>query len=560
MRRSSLLLVVVMITSLTSPTSASQDPEVQESETFPGFRTTELPFQRFGALAVGNGGRTFVSAGPDGRRVVSVRAGGEIHRIRGRFDGPTGLAIHEGSLYVAEHGGGVIRRLGIPGLRRFQRFVLPPPGRPGELASAGGKLWTTLGSCGTSDHHMVALDPETSDVSGYPSSPGLYPDHCIGFTTAPELPDILAAWEREEIDPQIFVFDVQDDQPDLLWSDSIGTRIRDLAIDSNAHELLVAHGSTIERRDLSSGAEMGWEDARVTALQSSAARRTIAFGMDEHQPRVVLRREEDPVSHVYFPSLGRGRLIASGGLRWRGERDLVHAVSLQPDGDARLHIFNPEYRQGTLRLRVSKKTMRAGKRVRVIARLLEPGAGSPTRKIAIYRTPRGTSQRRFVKEAPMDERGRVRVWLRPFRNTDYDAVWEGDQRFAEDAGRARLRVRLAMRRKLRGEHHRRGRVRYYGLGDRITFRVRTKPRRSDIRLLFEIQARHRNGWRAPYTDDGGERYVKLRRGVAVRHYWPRRDLYLGRFRIRAIHVGDVKQVRTATRWIRFQIDPGYPPF
>lgn len=207
-----------------------------------------LPMERFWALTVdADRERMLVSAGPYGDTVAVLDFDGNLVHTLSGLDGPAGMTIVGGVLYVALHGSGEIASFDA---RTYHSLGPVATGLhdPLDLVVTGGRLWSITG-CG--EDHYYQSDPytyrEIVDVdlsSGRVGRREMYPvNHQCRLSASPWAPDILLTWSPNRSGTPLSVLDVSGAEPRQVRHESLAVaNLADIAILPDGDHFLVAAG------------------------------------------------------------------------------------------------------------------------------------------------------------------------------------------------------------------------------------------------------------------------------------------------------------------------------
>jgi len=154
--------------------------------------SSELP-EGFGAVAVDpRNKRVFVSS-PVASSVGVLDFDGKLERTISGVPGAASLLVEGSKLYVAATTAGRIEVFDTASLKRTEVLGQGALVSPGPLAMAGGRLWTSTGSCGGFGTKLVAIDLSSKAVVEHPLDGRS--SYCVGMATSPADPNVLLTFE-----------------------------------------------------------------------------------------------------------------------------------------------------------------------------------------------------------------------------------------------------------------------------------------------------------------------------------------------------------------------------
>jgi hypothetical protein len=323
-----------------TPTAPSSPPEGL------GAQGTRLP-DGFGAIAVDDSRRQVFVSSPTANAVSVLDFGGRlVHTIEG-IAGPGALLVDGNRLYVASTTGGRIDVLDAATFEPLARFGEGTLVKPGPLAKAGGRLWTSTGSCGSFQTMVVSIDPATGTTVVHPPLESLR--YCMDLTSSPTDPNLLLGFEPGLSPATVVRVDVSGSTPAVITSrrqEELGN-LKQLAVLPRGDRFVAASGSPytfLEFRtdDLTkSGIEYPADAYPTAAATTSGGGGMIAAGISTFDdPDIWVYRAGDPAQMLTTVGLGGSEELMDRGLAWAADGSALFAVSGDVGGTKiGFHVF-----------------------------------------------------------------------------------------------------------------------------------------------------------------------------------------------------------------------------
>lgn len=308
----------------------------------PTMTSTALP-TGFGAITVdATTGRVFVSSPSSNAISVRNADGSAIATIS--TPGPNSMLSRSGKLYVASATAGRVDVFDTTTLQ-FVSTLTQGLVSPGPLTWAAGRLWTTSGSCGSWQVHVVSIDPATGATTVYPLMSLSYCPDLVGSDTAA----VLVGYERNLSPTTFYRIDVSTGTPTIAasyFSNSSNTKqVRFLP---SGDRFVAASGAPyqlVEFRlsDLQPTGVVYPTGAYPNAVAVNAASGRLVGGTfssyadDVHEFAIG-----DPTGEWSY-DLGSGsNVLYDRGLAWSADGSSVYAVSgdTYGSGSAQLDVFD----------------------------------------------------------------------------------------------------------------------------------------------------------------------------------------------------------------------------
>ncbi len=218
---------------------------------------------------------------------------------------------------------------------------------PGPLAKAGGRLWTSTGSCGNFQTTLVSIDPATGATVVHSPLGSLR--YCMELTSSPTDPNMLLGFEPGLSPATVTRLDVSGAVPTLVTSrreEELGN-LKQLAVLPGGDRFVAASGSPytfLEFRtdDLAKSGVVYPADAYpVAAATSAAGGGMIAGGISTFDdPDIWVFRAGDPAQRLATLSIGGSGELMDRGLAWAADGSALFAVSGDVDGTKiGFHVF-----------------------------------------------------------------------------------------------------------------------------------------------------------------------------------------------------------------------------
>jgi hypothetical protein len=320
----------------TAPPSAREDPGGQQ-----------LP-DGYNAIAVDEVRRqVFVSSAQ--ANVVSVLDfdGRLVHTIKG-IAGPGALLVDGDRLFVVSTTAGRIDVLNASTFKPLARYGEGTLVKPGPLVKAGGRLWTSTGSCGAFKTMLVSINPVSGATVVHPLIDGL--SYCIELTASTSDPNLLLAFQPGLSPPTIVRLDVSG-SPTVATSrrEEELSNLKQLAFLPRGDRFVAASGAPFRFLEFRTAdlAESGIEypaEPYPNAVATTGARDgLIAAGISSIDgPDVYMYPAGEPGRRLSTFTLKASQELMDRGLAWTADGKSLFAVSGSFDGtNIRLHVILP---------------------------------------------------------------------------------------------------------------------------------------------------------------------------------------------------------------------------
>lgn len=326
-----------------SPDPGGAPPQTSSPEDPGG---VQLP-DGFNAIAVDDARRqVFVSSAS--ANVVSVLDfGGRLVHTIGGIAGPGALLVDGDRLFVASTTGGRIDVLDAARFAPLARYGEGTVVKPGPLVKAGGRLWTSTGSCGNFETTLVSIDPASGATVVHPPIESLR--YCIELASSPTDPNVLLGFNPGLSPATVVRLDVSGATPRLVSDrrqEELGN-LRQLAVLPRGDRFVAASGSPytfleFKTEDLvESGIEYPAEAYPTAAATTPARGGLLAAGIStSDDPDIYVYRAGDPAQRLSTLDVKGSSELLSRGLAWAPDGSALFAVSGTTGGDqTRFHVF-----------------------------------------------------------------------------------------------------------------------------------------------------------------------------------------------------------------------------
>ncbi|HEY0387742.1 MAG TPA: hypothetical protein VGC71_04835 [Gaiellales bacterium] len=469
--------------------------------------------------------------------------------------GASGMALDGDTLYVARCNVGLIDTIDTETLTRTASLpVHPGPSGSCALAVAGGRIWYSHDQWGYLTSMDEAAPHAVTEYTGF----GLI--YAPGFAANPSKPGRLLVGET-------------DSEPGSVWSLDVSTHTPSV--------IGTTEGSTLDGRAmrLTSDGAFGFFSSDEVDLSNFEVTRQYAGPRGLQPVDIAVTDDDGYVAGAGVDDGGHGRVYVykrgadapvrswdmgdffSGAARFRigfGSDDSLFMVSWDPVYETRPVQFqalsHATSQPTTIGLQTSRRTVTAGRRVRLSAQL---GAWGSNHTVQFYATPLGRNQR-LIGSATIDRNGTASILVKPKRQTIYTAAWTGDASYAAAVSpNQRVNVRVAMTGKLSNYSSTSAGYRIYPYTSRCptsgrhcpVYTTEVSPNHAGKVVLFRLQVATASGWRLI-----GAGKAKLSARSRARAIVPYTAAARGhRFRIAAWFGGDSDHLGNHTRWARFTI-------
>jgi hypothetical protein len=314
---------------------------------------TRLPVSSFGAVVTDPvTGNVYVSSPADDAVVVTDPAGTVLTTVRD-LDGASGLAVREGTLYVALSAGGAIAEIDTAGLTERIRRSTGAAACPTTLAAGSDAVWFGYGCRSRRNGGLGRVSAEAGVAIGLQGSGSLSGAPLVAVTGRPEGPLLLAESEVSPVAASLF--DLVDGTPRLRSTSArggLGEALNQLAFSADGSQLLSVSGWPYDVRaystDFTKLAGYPPGDHRAVAVAQSPDGTRIAAGGAStlSLPDVFLYRPgaASPYRQISF-SDGRNvsppKNLLKAALAWSPDGTRLYAVSGSDDSSRyALRVFD----------------------------------------------------------------------------------------------------------------------------------------------------------------------------------------------------------------------------
>ena len=221
-----------------------------------------LGLTSFGRILVDPASSHVFVSSPGSNAIAATDLSGNNLKTLPVAGGPTGMAVFNGTLFVALSTGGAIEKID-PVTLTDKGALASGLTQPQELVVAGSKLWTTTGGCGQFTTVLVSVDPSTGTLTTYPSALNTTTNLlalCAGFASnTAASPNQLVAWTEGGFPSLVTTFDVSSGSPVQQQIQNAGARIGifDLAVTPDGAHYLATAGSSLAEFNLANLVEDG---------------------------------------------------------------------------------------------------------------------------------------------------------------------------------------------------------------------------------------------------------------------------------------------------------------
>jgi hypothetical protein len=435
-RASLALLTAAALLSATGAVGAS-------AQTVPG---TKLALTGFGYMANDAAhGHVFITGGEsDSAIVVRNVDGSDATTITGEA-GAGGMVVHDGTLFVARCGSGVIETFDTATLAKTGSIAAASISAPCDLALAGGRLWYVTGEP-FSYLASVPLDGSAAETLSNVSVKG------ATFVTTATHPDWLVAGNDSGASTvKVLDASTAPATPTVLVS-KVGlggtNSISQLAISPDGASLYVAGtaSSTITSFALPNldvqGPSYAFADHPV-GVAISPDGGTVAGGSWAPTNPDVSLFAVGGVTPTRTYEFGSTDTMRDGGLLYTSDGTHIFAVTKDSTNGVWFHSLSTgDLPTGALTIKASAATVAYGGSVTLTAHL---GTASANRTVSIYRHAVSGGPVSLVKTATVNSAGNLVVSVKPGMNLFYSAAWLGDEAHDQTASsEIRVNVRVVM--------------------------------------------------------------------------------------------------------------------
>lgn len=355
--------------------------------------TAPLPYGGgFGEIAVDPAsGRVFVSS-PTARAVSVFAPDGSVQQLLQIGGEPNSILVDGPRLYVVRH---------FPaGIDVFDTATLAPIGTladgqleyPFQLVKAGGRLWTSTGSC-QGQSNLVAVDPVTGNAEIFTPTNLV---GCVHLAGSPANPALLLGWDRSS-PPNVVRYDVAGPGLTVAAQGSLQghEHVADIAFNPDGSSFVVAASTpaaTTQFRtsDLQpDGVTYATGPYGVSVATTSHNGDRIAVG---NGAGIEVVPVNDPLRVQFTQSFGTSPTdrLAPRGLAWSPTGTTLYAVTVDYSASgATLHTLavagSPKLRTTTL-LETSSPAAVYGEKFTLTASVAAqaPGAAIPTGTVSFF--------------------------------------------------------------------------------------------------------------------------------------------------------------------------------
>jgi hypothetical protein len=314
----------------------------------PAVAGTSLP-NGFGAVAVDNvHDHVFVSS-PTANAVTVLDFDGDVVRTIADLAGAGSMVVDGSTLYVVLTDGGTVDAYDTKTFDRTGRWGAGALVKPGPLAIAGGKLWTSTGACANWKTQLASIDLAAPHTVHAYDAPGLL-GYCIGLADGPNNTGQLLAYTVGQGPGHAYRLDVSSGAPVLAAENgsSFGF-IAQLAITADGARFEAASGSPYEidqlrMSDLAPDGIVYNNGAYPNGVAVTGARGgLVAAGRDApYDPDIDVFEFNHPAHRVFTYDFGTvNSKLRSRGLAFSGDGKLLFAISGSDyTGESAFNVFD----------------------------------------------------------------------------------------------------------------------------------------------------------------------------------------------------------------------------
>lgn len=402
---------------------------------------TPLP-NGFGGIVVADAAqRVFVSSPGASTVTVTDLGGRSVGSLA--VPGAGAMVVDGGTLYVAATTGGTIEAFDTATLASAGSFGGGSLVRPVSLVKAGGRLWTTTGSCGTSVR-LVSIDPATGATATF-SLRDI--DRCPALFTSPTDPNLVLGFDRGG-DPTIDRLDVSSGSPVVtasLYVSAGPTGDAQVLPDGQSFTLASGYPYQIDTFSVNP-LQIQAAPTYVTGTYPNAVRATAGNGgllaagrNSSYDDDIDVFRLGDPSQRLFHHDFGSSAdTLATAGLALTADGSTLYAVSgnWYYGNATRLNVFDLGHPSTTTALAISPSPAGEGQPVTFTASVSSEFAGSPTGTVSF------SDGDTVLGTAPVGGGQAVLpVSSLPVGVRTVTARYGGDSLFAGSAARASVTVR-----------------------------------------------------------------------------------------------------------------------
>ncbi|MFW6723370.1 hypothetical protein ACHZ98_25075 [Streptomyces sp. MAR4 CNY-716] len=340
-------------------------------------------------VADGSHERLFITDRTGGSVLVTDYTGQTLAQLTD-MEGASSIVLSPDSrtVYVALRDANAIAAIDTETLTETARYATGEGTAPTTLAVAGGKVWFGFGGIGTS--HLGSVDVSSAD-------PVVRLDHDGSWSRAPLLasspgnPDVLVAGEDSLTFPDLTVYDVSSDTPQVrVRKDSPGEPgshyLTDLAMTPSGDEIVTASGNphalqVFSTDDLSqTSSHPVTSSPRAVGVGADGA---LAAGFFESWSQDVFTfRPGYSAPLAKFEVADQPSGVRIGGVAWGDGADHPMLFALTGDG---LHILEDAANARTAVSLTAPTTAKKNKELTVTGALTPSGTFDPDASVLVFR-------------------------------------------------------------------------------------------------------------------------------------------------------------------------------
>jgi hypothetical protein len=179
----------------------------------PAAAETPLPVS-VGDMVVDNAHQQVFVSSPAADTVTVLDFDGRVVKTLSGLAQAGSMLLDGSTLFVVLSGAGTVDAYDTTTFERLGRFGAGTLVKPGPLAMAGGKLWTSTGECGGWYTKLASIDVSSGAVQVHDVPRML--DYCIGLADGPNDTDTLLAWTYGLSPTTMFRLDVSSGTPAVV--------------------------------------------------------------------------------------------------------------------------------------------------------------------------------------------------------------------------------------------------------------------------------------------------------------------------------------------------------